>query len=178
MMMMLTIYRAPIYPCCNSMLIALERPQSSSWLFLSLMFRTGYVCDAITHRILTWTTGSLSWAQMSMHAIAHGGVGTPKESLHWKLTLWETHRGIEPASAACQSDALSNWATSHPTCTWTSEPLDSDPCTSLKTQIPSQNGVSQESLPTDPISLSITTYDMHPEPGRKKRRSHLFSRRW
>ena len=41
---MTTIYRSPIYPCCNSMLIVLERPQSSSLLFLSLMVRAGYVC--------------------------------------------------------------------------------------------------------------------------------------
>ena len=38
MMMMMTIYRVRIYPCCNSMLITLERPQSLSWLFLSLMY--------------------------------------------------------------------------------------------------------------------------------------------
>ena len=28
-------------------------------------------------RTLTWTTGSLTCTQMEMHAIAHGGVGTP-----------------------------------------------------------------------------------------------------
>ena len=81
---------ARIYPCCNSMLIALERPQPSSWLFLPLMVRAGYVCDAIilrNHRTLTWTTGSLPCPQMLMHATAHGGVRTPKKSLHWKLTL-------------------------------------------------------------------------------------------
>ena len=69
-------------PCCNSMLIALERPQLSNWLFLSLMVRAGYVCVAIIHRTPTWTTGSLSCAQMLMHVIAHGGVRTRKESLH------------------------------------------------------------------------------------------------
>ena len=85
----MTIYRAWICPCCNNMLIALERPQSSSWLFLSLMVHAGCVCVAIIHWTLTWTTGSLTCAQMLMHAIAHGGVRTrtPKESLHWKLTL-------------------------------------------------------------------------------------------
>ena len=46
------------------------------------MVHAGYVCIAITHRTLTWTTGSLSCTQMLMHAIAHGGVQTLKESLH------------------------------------------------------------------------------------------------
>ena len=46
------------------------------------MVHAGYVCVAIIHRTLTWTTGSLSCAQMLMHAIVHGGVRTPKESLH------------------------------------------------------------------------------------------------
>ena len=41
------------------------------------------------HRTLTWTTGSLRWTQMLMHAIAHGGVRTPQERLHWKLTVGE-----------------------------------------------------------------------------------------
>ena len=31
---------------------------------------------SIIHRILTWTTGSLTCTQMLMHAIAHGGVRT------------------------------------------------------------------------------------------------------
>ena len=31
---------------------------------------------SIVHRTLTWTTGSLTCAQMLMHAIAHGGVQT------------------------------------------------------------------------------------------------------
>ena len=55
-------------------------------VYLSLMVRAGYVCVAIIHRTLKWTTESLSCAQMLMHAIAHGGVRTPIESLHWKLT--------------------------------------------------------------------------------------------
>ena len=68
-----------IYPCCNSMLIALERPQSSSWLFfLSLTVHAGYACVTIIHRTLTWTERSLLCAQMLMHAITHGGVQTPK----------------------------------------------------------------------------------------------------
>ena len=67
-MMIMTIHRARIYPRCNSMLITLERPQSSSWIFLSLIVRAGYVCVAIIHRTLTWTTGSLSCAQMLVNA--------------------------------------------------------------------------------------------------------------
>ena len=46
-----------------------------------------------------------------------GYVLTPKESLHWKLTVGEKFLavpGIEPASAAWRSDGLTNWATFHP----------------------------------------------------------------
>ena len=32
---------------------------------------------SIIHRTLTWTTGSLTCAQILMHAIAHGGIRTP-----------------------------------------------------------------------------------------------------
>ena len=31
---------------------------------------------SIVHQTLTWTTGSLMYTQMLMHAIAHGGVQT------------------------------------------------------------------------------------------------------
>ena len=54
---------------------------------------------------------------MLWHAVAHGGVRTPKESLQWKLTVGRNplpHREIDPASAAWRSDVLTNWATSHP----------------------------------------------------------------
>ena len=87
MLMMMTIYRAKIHLCCNSELIVLEQPQSSTGLFLSLVVCAGYVCVAIIHWTLTWTKGSLSCTQMLMQAIAHGGALTLKESLHWKLTL-------------------------------------------------------------------------------------------
>ena len=43
----------------------------------------------IIHRTLTWTTESLTYAQMLMHAIAHGDVRTPQEDRHSKLTLGE-----------------------------------------------------------------------------------------
>ena len=62
------------------LLLSFERPQSS--ITLSPMVHAGYVCVAIIHQTLSWTTGSLSCAQMLMHAFAYGGVWTPKESLH------------------------------------------------------------------------------------------------
>ena len=37
---------------------------------------------SIIHQTLTWTTGSLMCAPMLMHAIAHGAVRTPSESLN------------------------------------------------------------------------------------------------
>ena len=55
------------------------------------------------------------YAQMLMHMIAHGGVGVGGECRHCKRVctescLWEKnpllHWGIEPASAACRSNAL------------------------------------------------------------------------
>ena len=36
----------------------------------------GYFSASMIHRTLTWTTGSLTCAQMLMRAIAHGGVRT------------------------------------------------------------------------------------------------------
>ena len=84
------------------------------------MLHAGYVCVVIINQTLTQTTGSLSCAHILIHAIAHGGVRTAEESLCWKLTPGEEkknplpHRGIEPASAAWRSDALTNWATSPP----------------------------------------------------------------
>ena len=37
--------------------------------------RVGYFRASIIHRTQTWTTGSLTCAQMLMHAIAHGVYG-------------------------------------------------------------------------------------------------------
>ena len=98
-LMMMTVCGAWICPCCNSMLMALEWPQSSSWLFLSLMVLAGYVCVAVIHQTLTWSTGSLSRAQMLMQVKAH-----LKKSLHWKLTLgsWPYTRESNPCQ---QSDS-------------------------------------------------------------------------
>ena len=62
----------------------------------------------IIHRTLTWTTGSLTCAQMLMQAITHGVTDTHKR-VCTESWLWEKnslpHQGIEPVSAACQSDA-------------------------------------------------------------------------
>ena len=43
---------------------------------------SGCFSVSIIHRSLTWITGSLTCAQILMHAVAHGGVGTPCESLN------------------------------------------------------------------------------------------------
>ena len=54
-----------------------------------------------------------------MHAIAHGVTDTRKRvctgSWPWEKNPLP-HWGIEPASAVCRSDALSNWATSPFSC--------------------------------------------------------------
>ena len=62
--------------------------KSSSWFLLLLVVYAWYVCVAIglIHLTLTRTTGSLSLAQMLMRVIAHRGVQTTKERVHWKLT--------------------------------------------------------------------------------------------
>ena len=70
----------------------------------------GHFSVSMIHRILTWTTGSLTCAQMLMHAIAHGGVRTHEIKSALKVTLGGKKSlatpGIEPASAACRSDTV------------------------------------------------------------------------
>ena len=82
-----------------------------------LTVHAGCFSVSIFHRTLTWTTASSTCAQMLMHAIAHGGVRTHVRESALKVD-WEKislpHRGIEPASAAWRSDALTDWATSPP----------------------------------------------------------------
>ena len=64
---------------------------------------------SIIHQTLTLTTGFLTCAQTLMPAVAHGGARTHVGESALKVD-WEKnplpHRGIEPASAACRSDAL------------------------------------------------------------------------
>ena len=70
------------------------------------------------HRTLTSTTGSLTCAQLFLHAVAHGGWGegrgatdTVLESalkVEWKKNPLP-HQVIEPTSAACRSDALTSY---------------------------------------------------------------------
>ena len=91
------------------LLPSVEWPQSSSWLLLSRMVRAGYVCVAIIHRTLTQTTGSLSYAQMLKHAIARGNVRTPKESLHWKMSLRRRSLAA-PGNRTCVSGVTDRWS--------------------------------------------------------------------
>ena len=72
---------------------------------------------SVIHRTLTWTTGSLKCTQMLMHAIAHGGVRTPLESVQWKWSLGE--RSLATLrNRTCVGDVRvrhsANWATSPP----------------------------------------------------------------
>ena len=112
MMMVMTIYRARMYPCCK------QRAHCAWATTIIKLVCTGYVCVAIIHRSLTRTTGSLSCAQMLMHAISHGGVYGHRKRVCTESWLWEEnslpHWGNKPASAAWRFDALTNWATSHP----------------------------------------------------------------
>ena len=70
------------------------------------------------HRILTWTTGSLTCTQMLTHATAHGGcTDTVRES----TLKVDSGRKIpclsgesKPVSAACRSDALPTELHPHP----------------------------------------------------------------
>ena len=72
---------------------------------------------SIISRTLTWTTGSLTCAQMWMHTIAHGDVRTPQESLHWKLSLRQKSLAA-PGNPTYVSGVpvrlRTNWATSLP----------------------------------------------------------------
>ena len=82
--------------------LSVDRPEVD---YFVAMGRAGYVCVAIIHRTLIWTTGPLTCAQMLMHAIAHGVVRTPKESLHWKLTLGRRSLAA-PGNRTCVSFPL------------------------------------------------------------------------
>ena len=79
--------------------------------FLSLMVYAGYVCVAIIHQTLTWTTRALSCAQMLMHVNCNCMRGVYR---HWLRVCSESwlpkenplpHLGIKPASVAWWSNA-------------------------------------------------------------------------
>ena len=65
---------------------------------------------SVIYQTLTWTKGSLTCTQILMHVIAHWGVRGHRRRACAESWLWEKnplpHLGIEPASAACWSDAL------------------------------------------------------------------------
>ena len=62
------------------LLLSVEQPQSSKWSFLSLMVRAGYVCVAIIHWTLTWTTGCISCADVNACDCTQGCADTERES--------------------------------------------------------------------------------------------------
>ena len=80
------------------------------------MVHAGYVCVAIIHRTLMWTTGSLTCAQMLIHTVAHSGVWTLKEST-LKVTLGRKSLVI-PGRWTCVNGTTvwcaTNWVTSPP----------------------------------------------------------------
>ena len=75
-----------------------------------LTVHTGCFNVSIIHRTLTWTTGSLTCAQMLMHVVAHVGVYGHHKRLSTESWLLEEnplpHREIELASAAYRSDTV------------------------------------------------------------------------
>ena len=81
------------------------------------MVHAGCSYISIFHRLLTWTTASLTCAQMLMHVIAHGSVWALTESLHWKLALGEKSLAT-PGNRTCLNGApawcSTSWATSSP----------------------------------------------------------------
>ena len=76
----------------------------------------GCLSVSINHWTLTWTTGSITCAQMLMHANAHRGVQTHVRECALKVDYGRKnpllHRGIKPASAVWRTDALTSWAIS------------------------------------------------------------------
>ena len=50
--------------------------------------RAGCFVVSLIHRTLRWTTGSLTCAQMAMHAIVHGGVRTQVRESALKVDSW------------------------------------------------------------------------------------------
>ena len=98
-----SLYKHYHFPECSDWSKKTLRPSSAKLVSMHLMHAVPYF----------QTPGSLTCAQLSMHAIAHGGLRTLVRESALKADSgikWEeknlSHRGIEPASAACWSDAL------------------------------------------------------------------------
>ena len=53
------------------------------------MVHVGYVCVAIIHQTLTWTTEFLTCAQILMHAIAHGGIWDIERESALEVDFWK-----------------------------------------------------------------------------------------
>ena len=103
--------------------LPIERPQSSSWLFLSLMVRAGYACVAIIHRTLGMDYRIFNVrTDVNTCDCTRGSRYGHRKRAGTDSWPWEKNplpnRGIEPASAAWRADALTNWATSHPPRQW------------------------------------------------------------
>ena len=99
------------------LLLCVERPQSSSWLFVSLMVRAGYICVAIIHQTDMDHGISIMCTDVNACDCTQQCTDTERESAlkadsGKKIPL--LHQGIEPVSTAWLSDALTNWATSLP----------------------------------------------------------------
>ena len=65
---------------------------------------------SMVHQILTWTTGSLMGTHICQYVQLYTGVYGHTNRVCTESWFWEKNpllrQGIEPASAACQSDAL------------------------------------------------------------------------
>ena len=64
------------FSCGKFGLLSLGKASCDRVTLPNLRCMLGVVSVSIIHRTLTWTTGSLTCAQMLMHAIAHGDVRT------------------------------------------------------------------------------------------------------
>ena len=72
----------------------------------------GCVSVYVIHRTLTWEYGIFN-VPTDVNACDCARRRDCAKSWLWEKSLLP-HRGIEPASAVCRSDALTNWATFHP----------------------------------------------------------------
>ena len=100
------------------LLFSVERPQLSSWLFLSLTVHAGYVCVVIIHQTLIYGLQKLYSAHRCQCIQLHTGLYGHRKRVCTESWLWEENPlprwGNEPALAAWWCDAPTHWATSHP----------------------------------------------------------------